>query len=255
MVDMTIKNGVCVIPRIGTVKAGLAIDQGKIVGIMKDSMLPKAYEEIDAKGNYILPGAIDPHTHLGNYTPFEGECFTETRSAAGGGVTTLLTAVKISKLPDPLSKATSFSAVSEGVKKIIERNAVIDMGIYLMMLSSALIGDIDECMRLGVSSFKFQQTYTSMTEEATKLGYSEVLDDGQIYRGFEEIAKHGDRGLAQWHAENVGIINVFKQRLIQTGRVDLAAWTESRPEFNEDDATHKVCVYASRRVVDCTWSI
>jgi dihydropyrimidinase len=44
----------------------------------------------------------------------------------------------------------------------------------------------------------------------------------------------------------VGIINVFKQRLIQAGRVDLAAWTESRPEFNEDDATHKVCVYAKQ---------
>lgn len=244
MVDMIIKNGRCVIPGIGILKAGVAINDGQIVGIMKDQLLPKADEEVDANGGYILPGAIDPHTHLGNYTPFEQECLTETRSAAGGGVTTLLTGIKLSKLPDSMSKSKLFSGVFDPVRRIIENNAVIDMGLYLMMLSSTLIDDIHECVKLGVSSFKFQQTYTG--EEAKRLGYSEVLDDGQIFRGFGEIATHGDRAMAQWHAENAAIINLFKERIMGTGRSDLAAWTESRPGFNEDDVTHKMCVFAKQ---------
>jgi dihydropyrimidinase len=244
VVDAIIKNGKLVVPRIGVLDAGVAIENGKVVAIAKDSLLPKADEEIDAHGNYLLPGIIDPHTHLGNYLPFEEECYTETRSAAGGGVTTFFGCVKLSRLPQPLSSSKTFSGVFDDVRKIVESKAVVDMAIYPMMLTPSLIDDIHECMKLGVSSFKFQQTYKG--KEAKELGYPDPLDDGEIYRGFEEIAKHGDRGLAQWHAENTEVINHFKKKLLEEGRTDLAAWTDSRPDFNEDEATHKVCVFAKR---------
>src|SRR3972149_3149971 len=242
-VDLVIKNGKLVIPRVGILDAGVAIDDQKIVGIMKDQALPEADKEVDATGKYVLPGAIDPHCHLGNYMPFEQDCFTETRSAAGGGVTTLFTFVKMSKLPVPLSNSSSLSSVFGRVKDIVDKNAVVDLGLSLMMTSSNLIEDIHECVELGVSSFKFQQLYRG--EEARKLGYSEILDDGDVYRSFQEIAGH-PAALAQWHAENIDIIDLFREKLEKANRVDLAAWTDSRPDFNEDDATHKVCVLAKQ---------
>jgi len=62
-VDIVIKN--CkVVNAYGTVSAGVAIDEGKIMAVARDANLPKADRVIDARGKYVIPGAIDPHTHF-----------------------------------------------------------------------------------------------------------------------------------------------------------------------------------------------
>ena len=48
----------------GIIKGIIAIDNGKIVGITGESeLLTKADKVFDAKGNYVIPGVIDPHVH------------------------------------------------------------------------------------------------------------------------------------------------------------------------------------------------
>ena len=64
MEDLVIKNGLVVTPQ-GIVRGGLAVRKEKILQIGADNSLPKASLEVDAKGNYILPGLIDPHVHIG----------------------------------------------------------------------------------------------------------------------------------------------------------------------------------------------
>ena len=78
LVDLVIKNGNLVTPS-GILKAGVAIDNGKIVAIATNANLPAACSVIDASGRHVMPGAIDPHVHLGTYTgSFEQDVKTET---------------------------------------------------------------------------------------------------------------------------------------------------------------------------------
>src|ERR1700733_10896654 len=64
-----------------------------LIGTDLKSKIPAPDSTIDAKGKYILPGGIDPHTHLD--MPFGGttsadDFETGTRAAAFGGTTTLV---------------------------------------------------------------------------------------------------------------------------------------------------------------------
>ena len=64
MADLVIKNGLVVTPQ-GIVKGGLVVRGEKIVQVGADGSLPEAKLEVDAGGNYVLPGLIDPHVHIG----------------------------------------------------------------------------------------------------------------------------------------------------------------------------------------------
>ena len=83
-VDIVIKNGKIVTPH-GILNAGIAIVDGKVIAIAKPSSLPKAETVIDAKGNFLLPGAIDTHAHL--YDPeyvYREDFLSGTTAAAAG---------------------------------------------------------------------------------------------------------------------------------------------------------------------------
>lgn len=244
VVDVVIKNSKLIIPNLGIINAGVAVENGKIVAVSRDTLLPKADRTIDAEGNFVLPGIIEPHSHLGNYAPFEKDLRTETASAAGGGVTTLFSYLKILKLPEPYSEAKSHLDVFEDIKKMVEDNVVIDFSFHLLMTSSRQIEDINKSVENGVTSFKYIMGFTG--EEAKKLGIAS-LSDGDIYRGFVETAKHRERSaITCIHTENVDIINIFRKKVVDEGRKDLAAWTDSRPEFNEGDTFYKVAFFSEQ---------
>ena len=78
-----------VLPESGRVETNICIRNGKIAALTLEH--PSARQVIDARGRYVFPGIIDPHTHLGLYAPLETELETETRSALLGGVTTIRT--------------------------------------------------------------------------------------------------------------------------------------------------------------------
>ena len=91
MEDLVIKNGLVVTPQ-GTIRGGLVVRSGKILQIGTDDSLPKANIEVDAKGNYVLPGLIDPHVHIGRAAEedFTSQLRSESASAAISGVTTFI---------------------------------------------------------------------------------------------------------------------------------------------------------------------
>ena len=75
-VETLVSNGKVVIPKTGIRDLNIAITNGKIVGLFEPSFPVKANMFIDVKGNYVLPGVIDPHTHVG-----ENDYLTEKRPA------------------------------------------------------------------------------------------------------------------------------------------------------------------------------
>ncbi len=53
----------------GTIEGGMVvIENGKIAAVGKDVAAPADAQVIDARGEYILPGLVDPHSHLGVYS-------------------------------------------------------------------------------------------------------------------------------------------------------------------------------------------
>ena len=73
----------------GQRRIDLAITDGRIAAHLDPGAEAEANETIDATGRVILPGVIDPHTHLNLGDP-ETAFETETRAAALHGITTIL---------------------------------------------------------------------------------------------------------------------------------------------------------------------
>jgi imidazolonepropionase-like amidohydrolase len=66
---VVIKGGTILTMTHGNIEDGVVvIENGKIAAVGKDVPLPKDAEVIDARSEYILPGLVDPHSHLGVYS-------------------------------------------------------------------------------------------------------------------------------------------------------------------------------------------
>ena len=99
MEDLVIKNGLVVTPQ-GIVRGGLAVRHEKILQVGSDDSLPKAILEVNAAGNYVLPGLVDPHIHIGRAMAedFTSQFRTESISAAISGVTTFMGFVRFGEI-------------------------------------------------------------------------------------------------------------------------------------------------------------
>ena len=64
MADYVIKNGTVVTPS-GKILGGVAVEGEKISYVGGESGLPQAKKVIDAKGNFIIPGFVEVHCHMG----------------------------------------------------------------------------------------------------------------------------------------------------------------------------------------------
>src|SRR5689334_22442408 len=95
--DIWITNASVVIPKIGIVQTDILIENGKIRELKKAVGKIQSSIKIDAHGKYVLPGIIDPHVHYGVFTPINQAAQTESRSAAIGGVTTMIRMLRLNK--------------------------------------------------------------------------------------------------------------------------------------------------------------
>ena len=93
--DLLIKNGYVVIPKVGIRNTNIIIENGKIKELSRSLNNLSFSRSIDATGKYILPGLIDPHVHYGVYTPIDKAARTESKSAAIGGVTTMIRMLRL----------------------------------------------------------------------------------------------------------------------------------------------------------------
>lgn len=224
--DLVVRNGK-VVTRTGIIEADIAVDYGKISTISK---LPLSGDKtIDAKGNLVLPGFIDPHVHLGLRFPIESDCRTETPAAAHGGVTTVMSYV----MP-----RTSMKDEIDNVIQAASRNTCIDIAFQSAVSTVEQISEIESVMNKGASSFKF---FLSRPDLEERYGIKQP-DDGVIYRAFTELSKWG--GLPKAHCENFEISKQLIPALKEAGRNDLAAWNEARPDFCEEEGMQRIALIA-----------
>lgn len=135
-VDMVVNNCNIVSPG-GITSVGIAIDGGKIVGIADDAHLLGARRAIDANGNYVLPGIVDPHVHIGLFHSFEEEIH-ETAGAAYGGITTVGNYVgQVASL-----QMGSYEGSFEKWREIWKKGSLVDGFFHGSALSEVNINEI-----------------------------------------------------------------------------------------------------------------
>jgi dihydroorotase len=90
MFDLLLRGGT-VINADGAVRVDVAIAGGRVAAMLAPGESAAAKEEVDVTGCDLLPGLVDAHVHLRDPGLTHKEDFESgTRSAAAGGVTTLL---------------------------------------------------------------------------------------------------------------------------------------------------------------------
>jgi dihydropyrimidinase len=219
-VDLLIKDAQ-VVNAWGSFKGWVAVQGGVVVAMGDGSDTPAAERVIDAQGKYVLPGAIEPHTHYGVFRPFDEDMEFETRSAAAGGVTTVFTSI---------INPGSYLDVIDNTIGLIEAKALVDVTFNPFMLSPVHIDEMKQYLDKGVASFKYLMAYKG--EEGRQAGV-QGADDGYLLRGFEAAARLGYPALPMIHAENSEICWEMLERMKKAGRVDLGAWADGRPDYAE----------------------
>jgi dihydroorotase (multifunctional complex type) len=226
--DLVIKNSKLVIPGTGIVEAGLAVEQGRICTIAKETSLPKGDRTIDAKGNFVLPGAIDPHTHIGAFKPFGEEYVKETQAAANGGITTVGVYFRTDK---------SYDDVFAESKKYANSVAMTDTFFHFGLVNDLHLDEMPKYFsKFGVASFKL---YFAGVPEIGIL----ANNDGYCFEAMRRVAALGPPAIINVHAENGEIVDYVKAH-ISHEKKDLAAWSETSPNFTEGEIVSRATTYA-----------
>jgi len=185
-----------------------------------------ADETIDATGKYVIPGAIDVHTHM--ELPFGGtfakDTFeTGTRAAAFGGTTTIVDFAVQSRGKSLREGLDAWHAKAEG-------NAVADYGFHMIMsdVNDDTLKEMDQLVTEGIPDFKLFTAYPGVF-------YS---DDGAIFRAMQQTATNG--GLIMMHAENGMAIDVVAEQTVDEGTIDPIGHGLARKAVFEGEATNRV---------------
>lgn len=226
-VDLTIRNA-RVVNATDSFEGGIAVDDGTIVQTGSDRQLLDADREIDAEGNFLLPGFIDPHVHLGinaandDYKEqFRSDFRTETRGAVHGGVTTFISFLSYSGqeyLPD-----------LDYYVRAGEENSFIDFSFHANINKPHHVDEVPGLAEEGVRSYKLRYVWYKYV--APYLGIDHSNED-RVYHVLKMVAGMNN-GVTMFHAENADLAKVRREELQAEGRNDLEAWKESSPNIGE----------------------
>jgi dihydropyrimidinase len=232
MLDLMLADGLIVDPDVAPRRGSVGVHDGRIAAILEAGETLPATETIDCAGRWIMPGVIDPHVHFGFGSP-ETDFATESRSAALGGVTTVLS----------FYRTADFRPAFDGYRERAQAQSLIDFGLHFGITSHLHVETLAECSRrFGVSSYKLYLMYKGAAGLAQ--GFTEI-DDGLLYAAARATAAI-DGAVLGVHCENVEVIPVLREPLREAGRDDLAAWNEQSPDFLEAENVHRACYFGGK---------
>jgi dihydropyrimidinase len=213
MLDLLIRNGVAVTPA-GSAPLDVGIQDGRIVLLLeRDSEAPECGQEIDASGNILVPGGIDPHVHTSWLIPTAAKeglvCAPPedvSLAAIHGGTTMILdfaTWLPGETLVESLSRKESDWY----------GNAYTDYAYHCILrgeLPFEVIEEIPEAIAAGHPSFKVFMTNTTPSRPPQKIGI------GDIWGILDQLARHD--GILAVHGEDDDIVMFSYRRLAHEGR-------------------------------------
>jgi dihydropyrimidinase len=210
--------------------------EDETVSLIGESLDVQADRIIDASGKYVLPGGVDPHTHLD--MPFGGtttiDDFESGHTAAAFGGTTC----HVDFIIQP--KGATFGQALEEWHSKREGKALIDNGFHMAVTDLVEGGTLEELATLpdqGVTSYKLFMAYKGAI----------MVDDETLFRVMQVAAETG--ALVMVHAEHGDAIDVLVKQALAEGNTEPKYHALTRPPETEGEATNRAIQLA--RVAGC----
>lgn len=184
---------------------------------------------LDASGCYVMPGGIDPHTHL--EMPFMGTYSTDdfesgTRAALSGGTTMVVDFC----LPSP--KQSLLEALQMWDNKTSKASCDYSFHMAITWWGRQVWEEMATVVDRGITSFKHFMAYKGAL----------MVDDDELFSSFQRCADLGALPLV--HAENGDVVAQMTQKLLDTGNSGPEAHAYSRPPEVEGEATNRAIMIA-----------
>ena len=213
-----IRGGV-VVNADGQRRADLLIVDERIVQIAASIPVSRGMEVIDATGKLVLPGGIDPHTHL--QPAFVDDLASGSRAALAGGITTLGTFSAARREETPL-------AALDRMSSLIQQQAIADFILHTNAGNprAEFLPFLPELVARGQPSIKV---------------FMVGADFGTYIGAFVQLLEAArDAGVVTLvHCEDGALLAAAVRRLTAEGRTSLANYGESRPVIAEAAATQQ----------------
>src|SRR5581483_1108236 len=247
--DLLITDAKMVVPKVGMVETNIMIEGGRVKGFQHSLDNIQASKKINAQGKYVLPGVIDPHVHYGVFTPVEEAAKSESRSAAIGGVTTMMRMLRLFASYQDIRKHIDWGQTSH----------FVDYSIHASILKKDQIKDIPHLKKDdGISSVKI---YTNLDKDIGRIlidlepGTHELMerpvniDDQMISDIIREASTKGSVVLV--HAEDPEVCSLLEKKnreLIDpfNSKTGLKIWSKCRPPKSEAKVIRKTGIIARK---------
>lgn len=208
--------------------ADLYCEEGVIKEI-GENIETQAEVTVDAKGEMLIPGGIDVHTHLdldlGQYRAID-DWYQGTVAAAYGGTTTIVDHIAFGP------KGCSLQSMIDTYHDLADGKAVIDYSFHgvIQDVNKDTLNELQSLKEEGISSLKLYTTYGGM------------LDDEEILKVLK-AAKKSDTVICV-HCENDGSIALLREECGERGELTPIYHAKSRPNVTEAEAVNRL-IYLS----------
>jgi dihydropyrimidinase len=222
----TVIRGGTIVTHDLTYRADIRIEGGRIAEIGPSL---KGDETLDATGCYVMPGGIDPHTHL--EMPFMGTYSSDdfdsgTRAALAGGTTMVVDFV----LPSP--GQSLLDGLQMWHNKSTRAHCDYSFHMAVTWWGEQVWDDMPEVIGKGITTFKHFMAYKGAL----------MVNDDELFASFTRLAELG--GIALVHAENGDVVAELQRKLLEAGNRGPEAHAYSRPPQVEGEATNRAIMIA-----------
>ncbi len=197
------------------VDCSIAIEEGKIFKIGKETQMPDADQKTNLKNLLVLPGLIDEHVHLRD----EGKAYKEdfqtgTAAAAAGGFTTVL------DMPNNEPVTMSLETLRNRMA-IAERKVLVNVGFYSEFPKK--LADAKDIVSEGAVGFKLFM--------GSQIGGLNIDDDQDLANAFKEVTALNTSVAV--HAEDKSLLTKNEEKLKQAKKNSIAAFQDAHSETVE----------------------
>ena len=227
---LLIKNGE-VVTAAERYAADIYCEGESITRIGRGLTAPPGAEVIDADGQLIFPGFVDPHVHI--HLPFMGTLAKDnyesaSRAALIGGTTTLIEMCCPSRKDDALAGFELWMAQAAG-------KSACDFSFHMGVtkFDAGTEAQLREIVRRGISSFKIFLAYQGAFG----------IDDTELYRTLALARELGV--IVTAHCENAALIAERQAALLAAGKTGPGEHYESRPPLVEAEGVHHLMTFAA----------